>query len=100
MSLDSSRFGSAIGRPTRPGAWAGKTVRVVLANSLIIAGGALLSQLSVSVSAACAPARKRFRGQAVALLVILPLGAWGFSIFCLSLQKSFLRGITTGAIKG
>ncbi|HWO64354.1 MAG TPA: carbohydrate ABC transporter permease [Umezawaea sp.] len=92
-----------------------------LANSLIIAGGALLLQLSVSVFAAYALARKKFRGQAVMLLlilttmmlpeeviaiplslvigdlplvhvslkgtllgVILPLGAWGFSIFVMT----------------
>ncbi|KOV79129.1 carbohydrate ABC transporter permease [Nocardia sp. NRRL S-836] len=92
-----------------------------LANSLIIAGGALLLQLAVSVFAAYALARKRFRGQAIALLVILatmmlpeeviaiplslvigdlplvhvslkgtllgvilPLGAWGFSIFVMT----------------
>ncbi|MEJ2856948.1 MULTISPECIES: carbohydrate ABC transporter permease [unclassified Saccharothrix] len=92
-----------------------------LGNSLIIAGGALLLQLSVSVFAAYALARKKFRGQAVVLLavlttmmlpeeviaiplslvigdlpllhislkgtllgVILPLGAWGFSIFVMT----------------
>ncbi|WNV83667.1 carbohydrate ABC transporter permease [Umezawaea sp. Da 62-37] len=92
-----------------------------LANSLIIAGGALLLQLSVSVFAAYALARKKFRGQAAVLLlilttmmlpeeviaiplslvigdlpllhvslkgtllgVILPLGAWGFSIFVMT----------------
>ena len=92
-----------------------------LTNSLIIAGGALLLQLSVSVFAAYALARKKFRGQAIALLVILatmmlpeeviaiplslvigdlplvhvslkgtllgvilPLGAWGFSIFVMT----------------
>ncbi|HEX6342786.1 carbohydrate ABC transporter permease [Umezawaea sp.] len=92
-----------------------------LANSLIIAGGALLLQLAVSVFAAYALARKKFRGQAVVLLlilttmmlpeeviaiplslvigdlplvhislkgtllgVILPLGAWGFSIFVMT----------------
>jgi multiple sugar transport system permease protein len=92
-----------------------------LTNSLIIAGGALLLQLAVSVFAAYALARKKFRGQAVMLLlilttmmlpeeviaiplslvigdlpvvhvslkgtllgVILPLGAWGFSIFVMT----------------
>jgi multiple sugar transport system permease protein len=92
-----------------------------LANSLFIAGGALLIQLLVSVFAAYAMARKRFRGQAIVLLlilatmmlpeeviaiplslvvgdlpvlhlnlrgtllgVILPLGAWGFSIFVMT----------------
>ncbi|WP_309113731.1 carbohydrate ABC transporter permease [Saccharothrix sp.] len=92
-----------------------------LGNSLIIAGGALLLQLSVSVFAAYALARKKFRGQALVLLavlttmmlpeeviaiplslvigdlpvlgislkgtllgVILPLGAWGFSIFVMT----------------
>ncbi|PRY30309.1 carbohydrate ABC transporter permease [Umezawaea tangerina] len=92
-----------------------------LANSLIIAGGALLLQLAVSVFAAYALARKKFRGQAAVLLlilttmmlpeeviaiplslvigdlpllhvslkgtllgVILPLGAWGFSIFVMT----------------
>ncbi|HKS49763.1 MAG TPA: hypothetical protein VJT49_32595 [Amycolatopsis sp.] len=92
-----------------------------LATSLIVAGGALLLQVTVSVFAAYALARKRFRGQAVVLVVILatmmlpeeviaiplslvmgdlpvlnislkgtmlgmilPLGAWGFSIFVLS----------------
>ncbi|MFI9817113.1 carbohydrate ABC transporter permease [Saccharothrix variisporea] len=92
-----------------------------LGNSLIIAGGALLLQLSVSVFAAYALARKKFRGQAIVLLavlttmmlpeeviaiplslvigdlpvlhvslkgtllgVILPLGAWGFSIFVMT----------------
>jgi multiple sugar transport system permease protein len=91
------------------------------ANSLFIAGGALLLQLLVSVFAAYAMARKRFRGQAIVLLlilttmmlpeeviaiplslvvgdlpvlhlnlrgtllgVILPLGAWGFSIFVMT----------------
>ncbi|MBP2330937.1 multiple sugar transport system permease protein [Kibdelosporangium banguiense] len=90
-------------------------------NSLVIAGGALLLQLLVSVFAAYAMARKRFRGQAIVLLlilttmmlpeeviaiplslvvgdlpvvglnlrgtlagVILPLGAWGFSIFVMT----------------
>ncbi|MEU7529643.1 carbohydrate ABC transporter permease [Saccharothrix sp. NPDC042600] len=92
-----------------------------LGNSLIIAGGALLLQLSVSVFAAYALARKKFRGRAIVLLavlttmmlpeeviaiplslvigdlpvlgislkgtllgVILPLGAWGFSIFVMT----------------
>jgi multiple sugar transport system permease protein len=92
-----------------------------LGNSLVIAGGALLLQLAVSVFAAYALARKKFRGQAVMLLlilttmmlpeeviaiplslvigdlplvhvslkgtllgVILPLGAWGFSIFVMT----------------
>jgi multiple sugar transport system permease protein len=91
------------------------------ANSLFIAGGGLLLQLLVSVFAAYAMARKRFRGQAIVLLlilttmmlpeeviaiplslvvgdlpvlhlnlrgtllgVILPLGAWGFSIFVMT----------------
>jgi multiple sugar transport system permease protein len=94
---------------------------------LVIAGGALLLQLSVSVFAAYALARKKFRGQAIALLVILatmmlpeeviaiplslvigdlplvhvslkgtllgvilPLGAWGFSIFVMT---EFMREI-------
>jgi multiple sugar transport system permease protein len=42
-----------------------------LTNSLVIAGGALLLQLAVSVFAAYALARKKFRGQAVVLLMIL-----------------------------
>lgn len=91
------------------------------ANSLFVAGGALLLQLLVSVFAAYAMARKKFRGQAVVLLVILttmmlpeeviaiplslvigdlpvvgldlrgtllgvilPLGAWGFAIFVMT----------------
>ncbi|GAB1818925.1 carbohydrate ABC transporter permease [Herbidospora sp. RD11066] len=41
------------------------------ANSLIVAGGALLLQVAVSVFAAYALARKRFRGQAFVLLAIL-----------------------------
>jgi multiple sugar transport system permease protein len=41
------------------------------ANSLVIAGGALLLQVSISVFAAYALARRRFRGQAVVLLAIL-----------------------------
>ncbi|MFM9608984.1 carbohydrate ABC transporter permease [Streptomyces niveiscabiei] len=90
-------------------------------NSLVIAGGALLLQLAVSVLAAYALARHRFRGQALVLTlfmltmmlpeeviaiplslvlghvpvlgldlkgtafgVILPLGAWGFSIMLLT----------------
>jgi multiple sugar transport system permease protein len=90
-------------------------------NSLVIAGGALLLQLVVSVLAAYALARHRFRGQALILTlfmltmmlpeeviaiplslvlghvpvlgidlkgtvwgVILPLGAWGFSIMLLT----------------
>ena len=179
-SINSSRFDSAIGWSTRPDAWVGKAVRVLLsalavilfcgpllvifsgaldhnpdptklsvipanpslinflvaaenkiwhylANSLFIAGGALLLQLSVSVFAAYALARKKFRGQAIALLVILatmmlpeeviaiplslvigdlplvhvslkgtllgvilPLGAWGFSIFVMT---EFMREI-------
>ncbi|GLZ34130.1 sugar ABC transporter permease [Lentzea sp. NBRC 105346] len=92
-----------------------------LTNSLVIAGGALLLQIAVSVFAAYALARKKFRGQAIVLLailttmmlpeeviaiplslvigdlplvhvslkgtllgVILPLGAWGFSIFVMT----------------
>lgn len=92
-----------------------------LANSLIVAGGALLLQVSVSVFAAYALARKRFRGRAILSLLflttmmlpeeviaiplslvlgdlpvvhlslkgtllgmILPLGAWGFSIFVMT----------------
>jgi multiple sugar transport system permease protein len=98
-----------------------KNIWGYLANSLFIAGGALLLQLLVSVFAAYAMARKRFRGQAIVLLlilttmmlpeeviaiplslvvgdlpvlhlnlrgtllgVILPLGAWGFSIFVMT----------------
>ncbi|MEV0637850.1 carbohydrate ABC transporter permease [Streptomyces sp. NPDC050619] len=90
-------------------------------NSLVIAGGALLLQLAVSVLAAYALARHRFRGQALILTlfmltmmlpeeviaiplslvlghvpvvgldlkgtawgVILPLGAWGFSVMLLT----------------
>ncbi|QNP74532.1 carbohydrate ABC transporter permease [Streptomyces roseirectus] len=90
-------------------------------NSLVIAGGALLLQLAVSVLAAYALARHRFRGQALIMTlfmltmmlpeeviaiplslvlghvpvvgldlkgtvwgVILPLGAWGFSIMLLT----------------
>ncbi|WP_329429953.1 carbohydrate ABC transporter permease [Streptosporangium sp. NBC_01495] len=40
-------------------------------NSVVIAGGALLLQVSVSVFAAYALARRRFRGQALVLLAIL-----------------------------
>ncbi|RCG32529.1 carbohydrate ABC transporter permease [Sphaerisporangium album] len=40
-------------------------------NSVVIAGGALLLQVAVSVFAAYALARKRFRGQALVLLAIL-----------------------------
>ncbi|GAA2798392.1 carbohydrate ABC transporter permease [Crossiella cryophila] len=98
-----------------------------LLNSLIIAGGGLLLQVSVSVFAAYALARKKFRGQAIVMLailttmmlpeeviaiplsmvigdlpllgislkgtllgVILPLGAWGFSIFVMT---EFMREI-------
>lgn len=98
-----------------------KNIWGYFANSLFIAGGALLLQLLVSVFAAYAMARKKFRGQAVILLlilttmmlpeeviaiplslvigdlpvfelnlrgtllgVILPLGAWGFSIFVMT----------------
>jgi multiple sugar transport system permease protein len=98
-----------------------RDIWMYLANSLIIAGGALLLQLIVSVFAAYAMARKKFRGQAIMLLlilttmmlpeeviaiplslvvgdlpvlhlnlrgtlagVILPLGAWGFSIFVMT----------------
>ena len=87
-----------------------------LVNSLVIAGGGLLLQVSVSVFAAYALARKKFRAQALVMLavlttmmlpeeviaiplsltiaqlglkgtllgVILPLGAWGFSIFVMT----------------
>ncbi|TCO52544.1 carbohydrate ABC transporter permease [Actinocrispum wychmicini] len=98
-----------------------KNIWGYFANSLFIAGGGLLLQLLVSVFAAYAMARKRFRGQAIVLLlilttmmlpeeviaiplslvvgdlpvvhlnlrgtllgVILPLGAWGFSIFVMT----------------
>jgi multiple sugar transport system permease protein len=92
-----------------------------LANSFVVVGGALLLQMLVSAFAAYALARKRFRGMAVALLLILttmmlpeeiiavplalvlgdlpllhtsligslvgmilPLGAWGFSILVMT----------------
>jgi multiple sugar transport system permease protein len=98
-----------------------RDIWMYFANSLFIAGGALLLQLLVSVFAAYAMARKKFRGQAIVLLlilttmmlpeeviaiplslvvgdlpvvhwnlrgtlagVILPLGAWGFSIFVMT----------------
>ncbi|HEY8984222.1 MAG TPA: carbohydrate ABC transporter permease [Streptomyces sp.] len=98
-------------------------------NSLVIAGGALLLQLTVSVLAAYALARHRFRGQALVMTlfmltmmlpeeviaiplslvlghvpvlgvdlkgtvwgVILPLGAWGFSIMLLT---EFMKDIPT-----
>ncbi|KPI22161.1 ABC-type transporter, integral membrane subunit [Actinobacteria bacterium OK074] len=98
-------------------------------NSLVIAGGGLLLQLAVSVLAAYALARHRFRGQALILTlfmltmmlpeeviaiplslvlghvpvlgidlkgtawaVILPLGAWGFSIMLLT---EFMKDIPT-----
>jgi multiple sugar transport system permease protein len=98
-------------------------------NSLVIAGGGLLLQLVVSVFAAYALARHRFRGQALILTlfmltmmlpeeviaiplslvlghvpvvgldlkgtvfaVILPLGAWGFSIMLLT---EFMKDIPT-----
>lgn len=98
-------------------------------NSLVIAGGGLLLQLVVSVLAAYALARHRFRGQALILTlfmltmmlpeeviaiplslvlghvpvvgldlkgtvwaVILPLGAWGFSIMLLT---EFMKDIPT-----
>jgi multiple sugar transport system permease protein len=90
-------------------------------NSLVITGGGLLLQVTVSVFAGYALARKRFRGQAFVLVAVLatmmiseeviaiplalvlgdlpllglslrgtllgmivPLGAWGFSIFVIS----------------
>ncbi|GCB51846.1 carbohydrate ABC transporter permease [Streptomyces sp. NL15-2K] len=99
------------------------------ANSLVIAGGALLLQLAVSVLSAYALARHRFRGQALILTlfmltmmlpeeviaiplslvlghvpvvgldlkgtawgVILPLGAWGFSVMLLT---EFMKDIPT-----
>jgi multiple sugar transport system permease protein len=92
-----------------------------LANSFVVVGGALLLQMLVSAFAAYALARKRFRGMAVAMLLILttmmlpeeiiavplalvlgdlpllhlsligslagmilPLGAWGFSILVMT----------------
>ncbi|MGI5452566.1 carbohydrate ABC transporter permease [Streptomyces sp. CA-249302] len=98
-------------------------------NSLVIAGGGLLLQLVVSVLAAYALARHRFRGQALVLTlfmltmmlpeeviaiplslvlghvpvlgldlkgtvwaVILPLGAWGFSVMMLT---EFMKDIPT-----
>lgn len=98
-------------------------------NSLVIAGGGLLLQLVVSVLAAYALARHRFRGQALVLTlfmltmmlpeeviaiplslvlghvpvvgldlkgtvwaVILPLGAWGFSVMLLT---EFMKDIPT-----
>ncbi|MGW2638501.1 carbohydrate ABC transporter permease [Streptomyces sp. NPDC001348] len=98
-------------------------------NSLVIAGGGLLLQLAVSVLAAYALARHRFRGQALVLTlfmltlmlpeeviaiplslvlghvpvvgvdlkgtvwaVILPLGAWGFSVMLLT---EFMKDIPT-----
>ena len=98
-------------------------------NSLVIAGGGLLLQLAVSVLAAYALARHRFRGQALILTlfmltmmlpeeviaiplslvlghvpvvgldlkgtvwgVILPLGAWGFSVMLLT---EFMKDIPT-----
>lgn len=98
-----------------------KNIWGYFANSLFIAGGGLLLQLFVSVFAAYAMARKRFRGRAIVLLlilttmmlpeeviaiplslvvgdlpvvhlnlrgtllgVILPVGAWGFSIFVMT----------------
>jgi multiple sugar transport system permease protein len=99
-------------------------------NSLVIAGGGLLLQLTVSVLAAYALARHRFRGQAIVLTlfmltmmlpeeviaiplslvlgdvplvgldlkgtawggVILPVGAWGFSVMLLT---EFMRDIPT-----
>ncbi|MFF3332403.1 carbohydrate ABC transporter permease [Streptomyces sp. NPDC002888] len=98
-------------------------------NSLVIAGGGLLLQLVVSVLAAYALARHRFRGQALILTlfmltmmlpeeviaiplslvlghvpvvgldlkgtvwaVILPLGAWGFSVMLLT---EFMKDIPT-----
>lgn len=104
-----------------------KNIWGYFANSLFIVGGALLLQLLVSVFAAYAMARKKFRGQAIILLlilttmmlpeeviaiplslivgdlpvfhlnlrgtllgVILPLGAWGFSIFVMT---EFMREI-------
>jgi multiple sugar transport system permease protein len=99
------------------------------ANSLVIAGGGLLLQLVVSVLAAYALARHRFRGQALVLTlfmltmmlpeeviaiplslvlghvpvlgldlkgtawaVILPLGAWGFSVMMLT---EFMKDVPT-----
>lgn len=98
-------------------------------NSLVIAGGGLLLQLTVSVLAAYALARHRFRGQALVMTlfmltmmlpeeviaiplslvlgdvpvvgidlkgtafgVILPVGAWGFSVMLLA---EFMREIPT-----
>jgi multiple sugar transport system permease protein len=120
----SHRLDTALGWSSARNAWVSRGVRIllcVIANSLFIAGGALLLQLLVSVFAAYAMARKRFRGQAIVLLlilttmmlpeeviaiplslvvgdlpvlhlnlrgtllgVILPLGAWGFSIFVMT----------------
>ncbi|MER6185748.1 carbohydrate ABC transporter permease [Streptomyces sp. NPDC001652] len=100
-----------------------------LGNSLVIAGGGLLLQLTVCTLAAYALARHRFRGQALIMLlfmmtlmlpeeviaiplslvlgdvpvvhldlkgtvwgVILPLGAWGFSVMMLT---EFMKDIPT-----
>ncbi|WP_069814308.1 carbohydrate ABC transporter permease [Streptomyces sp. TP-A0874] len=91
------------------------------ANSLVIAGGGLLLQMTVSVMAAYALARRRFRGQTLVMMaflltmmlpeeviaiplslvigelpvlglslkgtvfgVILPVGAWGFSVLVMA----------------
>ncbi|MEU5890500.1 carbohydrate ABC transporter permease [Streptomyces sp. NPDC047461] len=100
-----------------------------LGNSLVIAGGGLLLQLTVCTLAAYALARHRFRGQALIMMlfmmtlmlpeeviaiplslvlgdvpvvhldlkgtvwgVILPLGAWGFSVMMLT---EFMKDIPT-----
>ncbi|MFF1296108.1 MULTISPECIES: carbohydrate ABC transporter permease [unclassified Streptomyces] len=100
-----------------------------LGNSLVIAGGGLLLQLTVCTLAAYALARHRFRGQALVMMlfmmtlmlpeeviaiplslvlgdvpvvhldlkgtvwgVILPLGAWGFSVMMLT---EFMKDIPT-----
>jgi multiple sugar transport system permease protein len=105
------------------------------ANSLIIAGGGLLLQMTVSVLAAYALARRRFRGRALVMVaflltmmlpeeviavplslvlgdlpvlhlslrgtvlgVILPVGAWGFSVLVMTeFMKDIPREIEESA---
>jgi multiple sugar transport system permease protein len=123
QTLDPTQLSLLPARPTLANFEAAESNGVwgYLGNSLVVAGGALLLQLTVSVFAAYALARKKFRGRAVLSLLflttmmlpeeviaiplslvlgdvpvvhvslkgsllgmILPLGAWAFSIFVMT----------------
>lgn len=72
-----------------------------LLNSFVVVGFGLLLQVLVSVFAAYSLARKKFKGMTVVMLIMLATMMLPEEIIAfLAFQQQFMRGLTSGAVKG